>query len=104
VKTSIDVNPEIWKRVRVLAATRNKSLREAVSDALEDWVARGRAELEGISEWVKRPMRTSEGETETGVAVRAVARETYWREHKEMSEARRRTTKRSRKKGKRNAR
>ncbi len=98
MKTSLEVNEEVWRRARVLAAARGKSLSEAVDDALQEWIARGRAELEGIAEWVRRPIRSAREEAESAKAVCTAQDRAYSREQAELTAARRRT---SRKGGKR---
>jgi len=98
MKTSMDINPEIWRRVRVIAAAQNISLSKAVNDALTEWVAQRKAELEGIGEWVRSEIR-EENEAEVASRIRDVQRSAYQQERADLAEARRDTVKNRMKKG-----
>ena len=87
MKTSLDVDPEIWKRVRVLAAAQDISLGKAVNDALQEWVAQRKADLDGIGEWVRSEIR-QENEPEVAKRVGEVRQRAYVREHAEMTQGR----------------
>jgi hypothetical protein len=96
MKTSVDINPEIWKRVRVLAALRNLSLSDALNEALQEWILERKPELEGLSEWVRRPLQLTEEEAGAAREVRDAPPREYAREHPEN--ARRRSPKKRAKK------
>jgi predicted transcriptional regulator len=100
MKTSLDVNPEVWKRVRVLAAAQDISLGAAVDGALREWVAQRQAELDGMGGWIRSEIR-QENEPEVAGRVREAQAQGYRRAHAEIPKrrAKKRPTKQSKKGG-----
>jgi predicted transcriptional regulator len=87
MKTSLDVDPEIWKRVRVLAAKQDISLGAAVDGALREWVAQRQAELDGMGEWIRSEIR-QENEPEVAKRVERAQKQGYRQAQSEMTKSR----------------